>query len=98
MDAATRAGPLSHDDWTCLLVCEESGWICLTNDSALIRECGKVGVTCRRGLRLMLNLVHKGALTKRVAIQIVHRISTTNPHHIGAPIVSRFLQELEEDG
>ena len=93
---AKTGGSLSFEDRLGLIACRENGWTCLTNDGALIRACGEAKVPVRRGLRLMLDLVKAGALTKRRALQVADTIHNANPHHINDRVLAEFRSLLDE--
>lgn len=95
LEAGNQSGPLSFEDWLCYLLCEQKGWICVTNDQALIRICKSGNVGYRRGLRLMIDLVQQGRLTKNKAIHTAHAIHKINPHHINKDILVQFVKALE---
>lgn len=90
------AGSLSFEDRLGLVACRDNGWTCLTNDGALIRACGEANVPVRRGLRLILDLVKAGALSKRRALHIADAIHTANPHHINERVLAEFRALLDD--
>lgn len=97
LEAGARAGGgLSFEDRLGLIACRENGWTCLTNDGALIRACGEAKVRVCRGLRLMLDPVRGGVLTKRRALQIADAIHSANPHHINDRVLAEFRSLLGE--
>lgn len=96
VQAGARSGALSFEDWLCLLTCQHEGWTCLTNDGALIRECGKAEVPVRRGLSLMVELVDRGTLDRARALRIAQTIQETNPHHINDRVLELFRNALKE--
>lgn len=93
--AASSRGALSFNDHLCLLMAKDNGHSCITNDKALIRACSEESVPTIRGLRLLLNLVSAGAITKRRAMRIGRLIHESNPHHIGLKILEDFQMKLE---
>jgi rRNA-processing protein FCF1 len=74
-EAASPNGRLSFQDRTCLVVCRDNGWTCVSNDKALRRSCDAVGVAVRGGLELMLELV-QGAIS-RPRTQTTRRSAST---------------------
>ncbi len=92
--ARVTSGPLSFEDRLCLLSCDRDGWICLTNDQALIRRCRAKGVQTKRGLRLMLDLVVAGQLGAERAADVADRIAEANPHHITTRVLAEFKRLL----
>lgn len=95
LEAGRQSGRLSFEDRLCLLACKANGWLCVTNDRALIRTCSEQGVSVRRGLRLMLDLVAAGHLARRKAMQVALAIHAGNPHHINEAVLAEFRAALE---
>jgi len=93
---AMSGGGLSFEDRLSLLACRNNGWSCVTNDGALIRACARAGVSVRRGLRLMVELVRAGALVKRRALHIAEAIHIANPRHINERVLVEFRSLLDE--
>lgn len=93
--AGKHSGALSFEDWLCYLACETEGWVYVTNDRALIRTCRQGKVQHRRGLRLMVELVRDGHLTRTRALKVARAIQTTNPHHINETILYQFEKVLD---
>ena len=93
--AAEVESSVSFNDRLCLVVCREEGWTCSTNDRALRRLCKRHGVETRFGLRLMVDLVEAGALTRRRAVAVARRIRASNPLHITDRVLDRFLDALD---
>lgn len=93
-EAATRGGPLSFNDHLCLLMAKELHHTCITNDKALLKACASAGVQTVRGLRLLLNLVTVGALTKKRAQRVGRMIHESNPHHISKTVLADFQMKL----
>jgi len=96
LEAGKQSGPLSFEDWLCYLLCQQNRWICVTNDRVLIQICKNNGITYRRGLRLMIDLVNQGQLTRHKAIHIARAIHNTNPLHINKQILEQFIKMIEE--
>lgn len=93
-EAATKGGPLSRVDWTCLCVCRDLGYHCVTNDIALRKQCSAQEIQVFWGLELIVSLVRKKALTKAEAEHLGRQICTSNPYN--APkVLSDFLQKLD---
>jgi hypothetical protein len=97
LEAGAKSGPLSFEDWLCLIVCRDRGWTCLTNDAALGRECGDVEIHVRRGLGLMVDLVHAGVLDEERALRVASAIHEENPYHINATVLEQFQRALAQD-
>lgn len=94
--AAEERSRVSLEDHLCFLVCRAEGWTCATNDGALIRLCTEGGVSIRRGLRLLLDLVERGVVTRARALDLALAIHKQNPHHINAAVLESFRQSLEQ--
>lgn len=92
----TRHRALSFEDHLGLLACQVNEWTMVTNDHALIRACRASEVPVRRGLRLVLDLVAAGRLTKEAAKKLAVAIQRTNPHHINSRVLERFEAELSK--
>ncbi len=84
----------SFEDWLCLITCRDRSWTLATNDAALIRECKKERVRVRRGLSLVIELVRRGSLEAKRAIQVVEAIHQANPTHINERVLSAFEKAL----
>ena len=78
VEAAAGGGGLSFQDWMCLLLARDGGYVCVTNDRRLLRACQEAGVQTRRGLRLMLDLVAVGSLEAEVAIEVAEAMGQMN--------------------
>ena len=91
--ARIRSG-VSFNDRLCLIVCQEKGWTCVTNDGALRRLCKRHGVKTRYGLGLMVDLVINGVLTRRRAMAVARRMQVSNPFHINDNVLTRFADAL----
>jgi len=94
VDAGSRSGPLSFEDWLCVVTCRKKEWICISNDRALLRECRRAGVRVHRGLGLMTMLVHGGALDEGRALRVAERIHVENPYHINERVLVAFRRSL----
>lgn len=97
-EAASGAGPLSFPDRVCLILARDGGWVCVTNDRALRRECAAVGVAVRWSLELMVDLVRGGHLEAAAAITTAEAIGRINPRHITRAILQRFRRRLQAFG
>jgi predicted nucleic acid-binding protein len=92
-DAVTRRGGLSFHDRVCLLMAQEQGWTCVTNDAALRRACGEAEVAVRWGLEMIALLVENGALAADDAAVIGRAIRAANPY-ITERVLEAFLQRI----
>ncbi len=93
-EAASPNGRLSFQDRTCVVVCRDNGWTCVSNDKALRRACGGVGVAVRWGLELMLDLVEVGHLPVATAAEAAERMHGANPVFLNATILAAFREKL----
>jgi hypothetical protein len=94
VEAGAKSGPLSFEDWLCLIVCRERAWSCVTNDRALRRVCRKAGIRVRRGLGLMVDLVRSGAISEKRALLVARAIHEHNPHHINDGVLRAFHRAI----
>ena len=88
--AGGRSGPLSFEDWLCLLTAKRHGFTCVTNDKNLRRLCKQEGVSLLWGLELVAELHKVGGITSKEAEVFAQTIRRSNPKHITEKIVSRF--------
>ncbi|HME69731.1 MAG TPA: hypothetical protein VKM54_07665 [Myxococcota bacterium] len=95
LEAGQGSGALSFEDRLCLLACKANGWTCISNDRVLIRSCDAEGIPFRRGLRLMVDLVAGGHITKQRALRVASAIHAANPYHINEDVLSAFNEALE---
>jgi len=86
-------GALSDNDHICLLTAKRNGFVCVTNDSKLHRECELKNVTTMWGLQLLLRLYEVGGIDQERTRKIGTRICE-NPW-ISKEVCQRFLQRLE---
>lgn len=93
-EAASSNGRLSFQDCTCLVVCRDNGWTCVSNDKALRRSCDALGVAVRWGLELMLELVQQGHLPAATAEEAAARIHRANPLFVNATVLTAFGDKL----
>jgi hypothetical protein len=96
VEAGSKSGALSFEDWLCFITCRDQQWTCLTNDGALIRECGNATVAVRRGLSLMVELVQRSVLERRRALRVAEAIHEANPLHINAHVLELFRTALAD--
>jgi hypothetical protein len=80
-------------DFVCLRIAEERGWVCATNDKALRRECGKRAVSVIWGLEMMLYLVQEGVLKPEKAKDTAWAIHRSNKT-ITEKVVNSFVEEV----
>ena len=93
-EAAAPAGRLSFQDRTCLLVCRDHGWTCVSNDRALRKACESDGIEVVWGLELMLELVRHGHLPAEHASEAAERIHLANPVFVSSAILAAFRMKL----
>lgn len=94
--AAEVRGKLSFQDHVCLLLAQERGWICVTNDKPLQSACFTEGVRWMWGLHLLLRLVEAGEMSAEDAISKAEAIRASNPAHIKAAVVELFSRQVLE--
>jgi len=92
--AAGRSGPLSFEDWLCLLTAKRNGFTCVTNDRNLRKLCRQEGVSLLWGLELLAELHKVGGIPATEAETIAQAIRRSNPRHITEKIVSRFTDTI----
>lgn len=87
----------SVEDWLCFIVCRNRSWSCLSNDRALLSECGRAGIRVRRSLGLPVELVQREELSEKRALRVAQRIHQSNPHHINERVLAAFRRALGLD-
>ena len=92
---AMKQGALSFEDRLGLVAARSNGWTLVTNDRPLIAACRTASVPVRRGLRLVLELVQHGVLSKPQAQHVARAIHRVNPRHINARVLEQFDAELD---
>jgi len=92
--AAEERGPLSFEDRVCLVLARDNRWACVTNEKPLHRECERENVPSIWGLRLMIELVRAGQLTRETAMETARAIQAANPGYVTDEIMARFAVEL----
>jgi predicted nucleic acid-binding protein len=95
MAAGGNVGPLSFQDWICLLTAKRNGFTCVTNDKKLMQTCKKEGVDTIRGLALLAKLHEAGGITTDDVLLIGREIHRSNPKHISAVILAKFEKIIE---
>ena len=98
MTMAANANPLrglSLQDKLCFLLAQQNTWTCITNDAGLVEACKKSDVSVWRGLRIMIELVKGGHLTKKSALSVAAKISAGNPLYITKSVLAKFERELK---
>jgi len=94
--AGGRSGPLSFEDWLCLLTAKRHGFTCVTNDKNLRKLCEQEGVPVLWGLELVAELHRVGGITGKGAEVFAKAIRRSNPKHITEKILSRFEDILRQ--
>lgn len=92
--ASSRSGPLSFQDWLCLLTAKRHGFTCVTNDKNLRKLCRQESVSLLWGLELLAELHKAGGIPATEAEAIAQAIRLSNPKHITEKIVSRFVDTI----
>ena len=94
--ASAKRGSLAYDDHETLLLAKLHGWICITNDKPLRRECDTEGVVCLWGLEPMKALVEQGIATVSKVLTVAKKIQSVNPGFITDAIINRFEEQVKE--
>ena len=94
--AASTSGPTSFQDHLCFLTAKRYGFTCVTNDKNLRKLCEKEKVPLLWGLQLLIELHQSGGIPAQDAIEIAHQIHKTNPKHITAKILERFIENIKK--
>jgi len=89
-------GQLAVDDRETLLLAKKYGWICITNDKPLRKECEKESVSVLWGLEPLKILVENSLIKPEKAITVAKNIRKVNPRYITAEIVKRFEEQIIE--
>ncbi len=92
---ALKQGALSFEDRLGLVTARANSWTLVTNDRSLIAACRDATVPVRRGLRLVLELVQHGVMSKQQAQHVARAVQRVNPRHINARVLAQFDAELE---
>mgnify|MGYP001180472457 CR=1 FL=1 len=96
--AGESLGPLSFQDWICLLTAKRHGFICVTNDKKLREVCNQEGVRTLWGLGFIVELYKAGGITYEHAICIARKIHESNPKHISNKIFEKFKKDISSLG
>jgi hypothetical protein len=88
--AGGRSGPLSFEDWLCLLTAKRHAFTCVTNDKNLRKFCKREEVPLLWGLELISELHKVGGIPGKEAETLAQIMQRSNPKHITDKIVSRF--------
>lgn len=94
LEAGSQRGPLSFADRLCLILARDQGFICVSNDRRLRKECSTEGIRVLWGLELMVELVRLDRLHADKALRIAKAIHESNPRHISPGIIARFEQRI----
>lgn len=94
--ARSNSGPLSFQDWLCLLTAKRHGFTCVTNDKKLRQICEKEGVKTLWGLELLIMLHQGGGITAERAMMTALEIRKSNPKHITSVILDRFKNRIND--
>jgi rRNA-processing protein FCF1 len=87
---------LSFQDKLCLFTAKRYGFICVTNDRELRKQCEKNNVELLWGLQLITRLHRCGGIQIEKSIKIVRDIQRNNPKHINEEIVRRFIRIIND--
>lgn len=90
--AAAVEASVSFKERLCLVVCQEQGWTCVTNDVVLRRLCRRHDVKVRHGLGLLVDLVGQGVINRARANVIARRM------HVNECALEKFTGALNGAG
>ena len=93
--AGSRSGPLSFEDWLCLLTAKRQGFTCVTNDKNLRKFCKQEGVPLLWGLELVAELHRVVGIPAEEAETFARSMQHSNPKHITASIISQFMDIIQ---
>jgi hypothetical protein len=85
---------LSAQDSICLHFVIQEGWTCIANDKRLRRECLNTGGSVIWGFEMLNLLVGASEITKERALDIVEKITKTNPS-IPPSLLQSFKEMLD---
>ena len=93
LEAKTEERSTSWYDRLCFVVARDAGWSVLTNDTALRKACGSVGIGCVWGLEAMVILVQTEHLSAERAMGVAEKIARLNIY-ITSEILTRFRKRI----
>lgn len=93
--AVKNSTPLSFSDWICLLLAEEKGWTCVTNDKALRWQCLERKLAVMWCLEILCLLVERKELSKIHCKKIIKSMQENNPFFITDAIVIQAFKRLD---
>jgi len=92
--AEERRGKLSFYDHLSLVIAKASGWVVVTNEERLHRECSTDGVQSVWGLELLARLVDKEILLSEDALVVVYTLHELSPKFVNEGIIERFRDRI----
>jgi len=95
LDAASRKGPLSMQDWICFLSAKRWGCVCVTSDKRLRRQCEEEKVPVMWGLEILAKLVDSNGISAEGAMDVATKIHNLNPKFITDGILRRLAEKLK---
>jgi len=87
-------GPLSLQDRACLMLSQEMGWTCVTNDQRLKKACDNEQVATLGGFGLLILLVRKKIITKEEGVKVIKAIGKGNMW-ISPSLIENVISQLE---
>lgn len=93
--AGSLSGPLSFQDWLCMLTAKRHHFSCVTNDKNLRKQCKNNGISAVWGLEILAALHKSGGLSGADVLAIAKQIRTANPTHITEKIISNFEEIIK---
>jgi predicted nucleic acid-binding protein len=92
--AAEKPRPLSFYDWLCFLLAQCGGWICVTNDKALRKQCKAYDLAVMWEMEMLCLLVEAGGLSSCQCKRIILDIKSRNPFFITDSVVESAFKRL----
>jgi len=93
--AAEKSRPLSFNDWLCLILAEDAGWTCVTNDKALRKHCHSRNITVMWEFEMLCLLVEAGGLKPDQCRTVMLTIKRKNPFFITDSIIESAFKRLD---
>ena len=94
LEAASRKGSLSMQDWICLLSAKRGGCVCVTSDKRLRRQCEEENVPVMWGLQILTKLADSNWISAEGAMDVATKIHILNPKFITDAILRRLAVKL----
>lgn len=92
-EAANTIGATSFLDRLCLLTAKRLGYICVTNDSNLRRQCEKENVSLLWGLQVLTELHACGGIPTKTAVDVAEQIRKNN-RTMTVEVMNRYMKVI----